>query len=133
MTIATVFRRLRLKFEHRADQFVVTPPSYRFDLAIEEDLVEEIARLHGYDAIPTVASAHVQSMLAAPEDRVRAIAVKHGLAARGWQEVITFSFVSSSWEVALAAPGGDRMTPIAVLNPIASQLDVMRTTLAGRR
>ncbi|MEO8304335.1 MAG: phenylalanine--tRNA ligase subunit beta [Betaproteobacteria bacterium] len=130
-TIAALFRRLQFAFERRENQFVVTPPSYRFDLAIEEDLVEEIARLHGYDAIPAVASAHVTSMLAATEDAVRAIAMKHRLVARGWQEVITFSFVSSAWEAALSAPGGDRPAPIAVLNPIASQFDVMRTTLAG--
>jgi phenylalanyl-tRNA synthetase beta chain len=130
-TIATMFRRLHFRFERRDDQFLVEPPSYRFDLAIEEDLVEEIARLYGYDAIPAVASAHVQSMLAAPEDAVPAISLKRRLVARGWQEVVTFSFVNSAWEAALAPPGDGRLAPIAVLNPIASQFDVMRTTLAG--
>ena len=73
---------------------MVTPPSYRFDLAIEEDFVEEVARLHGYDAIPAVPAAHVQDMLPSPERARTASALKRTLAARDWQEVITFSFVS---------------------------------------
>ena len=64
-----IFDRLGLAHARDGDDFVVTPPSYRFDLAIEEDFVEEIARLHGYDAIPAAPSAHVQTMLADPEAR----------------------------------------------------------------
>ncbi len=129
--IASLFRRLGLAFERSGDGFLVTPPSYRFDLVIEEDLVEEIARLHGYDAIPAAASAHVQSMLAKPETAAPSIALKRTLVTRGWQEVITFSFVSSAWEATLFPPHAERTAPVAVLNPIASHLDVMRTTLAG--
>jgi phenylalanyl-tRNA synthetase beta chain len=109
----------------------VTPPSYRFDLAIEEDIVEEVARLHGYDAIPAVPAVHVQDMLPAPERSRTASALKHLLAARDWQEVITFSFVSSATEAALFPDRAADALPLAVLNPIASHLDVMRTTLAG--
>ena len=130
-TIAELFARLDFKCERAGEHFLVTPPSFRFDLAIEEDFVEEIARLHGYDAIPAVAAAHVQTMLPLTEDAVTPIALKRGLVAHGWQEVITFSFVSSAWETALAPESGERTAPVAVLNPIASHLDVMRTTLAG--
>jgi phenylalanyl-tRNA synthetase beta chain len=130
-TIAELFVRLGFKCERSRDHFLVTPPSYRFDLAIEEDFVEEIARLHGYDAIPAVAAAHVQTMLPAAEDAATPIAVKRALVTRGWQEVITFSFVSSTWETALFPDSAERTPPVAVLNPIASHLDVMRTTLAG--
>jgi phenylalanyl-tRNA synthetase beta chain len=129
-TIAELFARLGFKCERADNQFLVTPPSYRFDLAIEEDFVEEVARLHGYDAIPAVAAAHVQSMLPVTEDAAAPIAVKQALVTRGWQEVITFSFVSAAWETTLFPEPGERK-PVAVLNPIASHLDVLRTTLAG--
>jgi phenylalanyl-tRNA synthetase beta chain len=130
-TIVALFARLGFKCERAGDHLLVTPPSYRFDLAIEEDFVEEIARLHGYDAIPAAAAAHVHTMLPVSEDAVAPIAIKLGLVARGWQEILTFSFVSSAWEKALSPESGKGTVPVAVLNPIASHLDVMRTTLAG--
>jgi len=130
-TIATLFGRLGFAFERAGADFLVTPPSYRFDLAIEEDLVEEIARVHGYDAIPAVASAHLQTMLPERESTRPAAAIRQRLVSRDWQEAITFSFVSSAWETALFPARDARAAPIAVLNPIASHLDVMRTTLAG--
>jgi phenylalanyl-tRNA synthetase beta chain len=123
--IADVFRRLGLPFARQGDDFVVTPPSYRFDIAIEEDLVEEVARIHGYDSIPTAPGTHLQQMLPAPECTRGVGSLRHHLAALDWQEVITFSFVASGVEAALDPQG----KPLAVLNPIAAQLDVMRTTL----
>src|SRR5262249_44639415 len=113
------------------DAFMVTPPTFRFDLAIEEDFIEEVARLRGYEAIPTTASAHVQSMLPAPEASRSVLDLKERLVARGWQAVITVSFVSAESEATLFPARTAQSTPIAVLNPIASHLDVMRTTLAG--
>jgi phenylalanyl-tRNA synthetase beta chain len=128
-TIAGHFDRLGLAHARDGDAFVVTPPSFRFDLAIEEDCIEEIARLIGYDAIPAAPSAHVQAMLADPEGELSVNALKRRLAGRDWQEAITFSFVDRRQE-ALLHPGRDAaQSPIAVLNPIASNLDVMRTTL----
>ena len=89
------------------DDLVVTPPSYRFDLAIEEDFVEEVARLHGYDAIPAAPAAHVQQHAArARAARGRRARSSARLAARDWQEVITFSFVARGVEAALD-PGRD--------------------------
>jgi phenylalanyl-tRNA synthetase beta chain len=123
--IADVFARLRLTFAREGDEFVVTPPSYRFDLAIEEDLIEEVARIHGYDAIPARMRAHAQSMLPSPEGERSAALLKHRLAARDWQEVITFTFVAAEDERALDPAA----RPLSVLNPIAAQRDVMRTTL----
>ena len=124
-TIANVFERLRLPFTRDGDDFIVTPPSYRFDLTIEEDLVEEVARIYGYDAIPASPRPHVQIMLAAPETQRSAGTLKRRLTARDWQEIVTFSFVAASDERALDPDA----RPIAVLNPIADHLDVMRTTL----
>ena len=124
-TIASIFERLGFAFRRDGSDFVVTPPSYRFDLAIEEDFVEEIARIHGYDAIPATIGHHAQTILAASETQRAPAAVKDLLVARGWQEIVTFSFVAGDDERALDAS----VRPVAVENPIASHLDVMRTTL----
>jgi phenylalanyl-tRNA synthetase beta chain len=123
--IADVFTRLRLPFTREGDDFVVTPPSYRFDLAIEEDLIEEVARIYGYENLPATPRPHVQRMLPDPEAKRSVAALRRRLVDRGWQEVVTFSFVSSADERAL----DDASHPIVVLNPIAAQRDVMRTTL----
>src|SRR6476661_657141 len=123
--IADIFTRLRLPYVRSGDDFVVTPPSYRFDIAFEEDLVKEVARIYGYDAIPATPRAHVQTMLPSPEAHRSAFALRRTLVARDWQEVVTFSFVNGHDERALDPTA----KPIAVLNPIAAHLDVMRTTL----
>ncbi|HJU21534.1 MAG TPA: phenylalanine--tRNA ligase subunit beta, partial [Casimicrobiaceae bacterium] len=123
--IADVFSRLRLPFRREDGRFVVTPPSYRFDLELEEDLIEEIARIHGYDAIPDAPRAHVQTMLPLPETQRSIAALSRRLALRDYQEVITFSFIAHDDEHALDPDA----KPIAVLNPIAARRDAMRTTL----
>ncbi|HEX7327438.1 MAG TPA: phenylalanine--tRNA ligase subunit beta [Casimicrobiaceae bacterium] len=123
--IADVFRRLDLPAVRHGDDFLVTPPSYRFDLAIEEDLVEEVARIHGYDAIPARLGAHATAMLPQAEGRRTPRTLRHRFAARGWQEVVTFGFVAAATERLL----DPAVRPIEVLNPIAAQFDAMRTTL----
>jgi phenylalanyl-tRNA synthetase beta chain len=125
--VEAIFARLGLKPQRRGEDFIVTPPSYRFDVAIEADLIEEVARLHGYDRIESPSSAHAHSMLPAPETARPVNLLRGRLVDRDYQEVINFSFVDPAWERALrtSAP------PIAVLNPIASDLAVMRTTLWG--
>ena len=130
-TMVDFFQRLGFACQREAEDLLVTPPSYRFDLAIEEDLVEEIARMYGYDAIPATASAHRQSMLRSAETLRPTLSIKERLVARGWQEAITFSFVSLASETALFPERAVGEAPIPVLNPIAAHLDVMRTTLAG--
>ncbi len=123
--IAATFTRLKFAFTRDGDDFVVTPPSFRFDLAIEEDYIEEAARMHGYDAIPARPMAHVQHMLPAPETTRSPNTLKRVLADLDWQEIVTFSFVDSVVEAAIAPDAN----PVRVLNPIASQRDVMRTSL----
>lgn len=103
------------------------PPARRFDIAIEEDLIEEIARIHGYDNIPAAAPAARQRMLPAPEARRDAQSIRRLLVARDYQEVVTYSFVDRAWERDFA--GND--SPVALANPIASQMSVMRSTLIG--
>ena len=129
--IAQIFTRLGFAFTREGDDFIVTPPPFRFDLAIEEDFVEEVARLYGYANIPTAPSPHRQAMLADPEGASPLDVLRDRLVARDWQEVITFSFVANAVETALHPGRGDDVAPVGVRNPIASQFDVMRTSLAG--
>jgi phenylalanyl-tRNA synthetase beta chain len=126
-TVAEIFRRLQLQPQRKGDDFVCTPPSFRFDLALEEDFVEEVARLYGYDKIPSAPPVQPQTMLPERESVRPATALAARLVDRDYQEVITFSFVSSDWERAL----GIETHPIRVQNPIASNLDVMRSNLLG--
>jgi phenylalanyl-tRNA synthetase beta chain len=125
--IAGAFDRLRLRSERSGDSFIVTPPSYRFDLEIEEDLIEEVARILGYERIPAHPPRAPALMRAQPEALRSPHDVRHGLAASGYQEVISYSFVDAQAERDFAA----NSNPIAVINPIASQMSVMRSTLIG--
>ena len=128
--IDDTFKRLRFEYKRDGPDFIVTPPSYRFDLAIEEDFVEEVVRLYGYDRIPAEPAPHTTRMLASAESRRTPTAVKRALVERDWQEVITYTFVSSATEALLVPEVTHPMrVPIRVLNPIAAHMDVMRTTL----
>ncbi|MDR0250598.1 MAG: phenylalanine--tRNA ligase subunit beta [Burkholderiales bacterium] len=126
--VAVVFQKLGFTFTRNGDDFTVTPPSYRFDLTLEEDFIEEVARLYGYDNIPLPAITHGQHMLALPETQLPIATFKQRLANQGWQEILTFSFVSSEMERLLNGET-PKIPPVRVHNPIAAQLDVMRTSL----
>jgi len=118
---------LGAKVERQGDEFLITPPSHRFDMEIEEDLIEEIARLHGYDNIRALPPQARLAMLPLPEDRRGPMAVRRSLAERGYFEVVTYSFVEAAWEADFAG----NTAPIQLANPIASQMGVMRSTLIG--
>jgi phenylalanyl-tRNA synthetase beta chain len=124
---ADVFRRLGLAFTEGDGVLTVTPPSWRFDLAIEEDLIEEVARVLGYDKLPTTAPVAPIVPQVRREGRRSAHQVRRSLAALGYQETINFSFVEERWERELAG----NADPIRVLNPIAAPLAVMRSSLVG--
>lgn len=125
--VAQLLKQLGFSFTEEDASFTVTPPSYRFDIEIEEDLIEEVARLHGYDHIPATPPVASLNMLAAPEQQQYLNALRDALAANGYQEVVTYSFVDERWERDLM---GNSM-PIKLKNPIASNLSVMRTGLWG--
>jgi phenylalanyl-tRNA synthetase beta chain len=125
--MARALSRLGLPCRRQRGAFSVTPPSYRFDLQIEEDLIEEVARVHGFERIPAQPPLAAARMTAPPETRRPARDLRERLAACDYQEVITFSFVEPQWEADLAGESN----PIRLLNPIASPLSVMRTTLLG--
>jgi len=126
-TIAGIFRRLDFGVTPDGNDFLVTPPSYRFDLAIEEDFIEEVARIYGFDRIPAEPARGASRALPQPEAARPASRLARVLASRDFQEVITYSFVPDEWEQTLAG----NAKPIAVLNPIASQMNVMRSSLIG--
>ncbi len=113
--------------ERQDDRLVVTPPSFRFDLAIEEDLIEEAVRLFGYDNIPAQPPAAPSRMLPQDETVLADDTLRQMMVDLDYQEVITYSFVDPAWETALDA--GAR--PLLLANPLASQLSAMRTTLWG--
>lgn len=125
--IGKLLSSLGLEFTRDGDDFVVTPPSFRFDLMIEEDLIEELARLHGYDNIPAPAPHAALSMRPETEDARPLPRIRQLLADRGYQEVVNFAFVEEAWERDFAASDD----PVRLANPIASQLAVMRSTLIG--
>jgi phenylalanyl-tRNA synthetase beta chain len=126
-----IFRRLNLTFqrhgEGEAESYVVTPPSWRFDIGIEEDLIEEVARIYGFERIPAVAPV-APAVMHVPLERKRSLHdLRDRMAAQGYLEVVNFSFVERAWEDDFAG----NATPIQLLNPIASQHSVMRSTLFG--
>ncbi|MEK8024892.1 phenylalanine--tRNA ligase subunit beta [Pseudaquabacterium rugosum] len=124
---ADVFRRLGLQFSEGEGVLHVTPPSWRFDIAIEEDLIEEVARIIGYENLPDELPLAPVSPRVRVEAQRGGFAVRHALAALGYFETINFSFVEQRWESELH--GND--DPIRVLNPIAAPLSVMRSSLIG--
>lgn len=129
--VSDLFKRLGLEFivssQDASAVFTVKPPSYRFDLEIEEDLIEEVARLYGFENIPDHPPQSELKMSAPLESQRSVHTVRHRLAGEGYQEVLNFGFIDHQTETQLGATGA----PIAVLNPIASQYGVMRSNLWG--
>jgi phenylalanyl-tRNA synthetase beta chain len=124
---ADALRRLGFALTEGDGTLTIVPPPHRFDLLIEEDLIEEVARLIGFNNLPTTAPLAPITARVRPEAQRSRFAVRRGLAALGYQETINFSFVEADWEKELA--GNDN--PVKLLNPIASQMSVMRSSLLG--
>lgn len=124
---ADALTRLGLPVTAGEGVLTVVPPSYRFDLQIEEDLIEEVVRMIGYNALPGTPPLAPISARIRPEDQRSPFAVRRSLAALGYQETINFSFVEERWEHELAG----NPDPVKLLNPIASQMNVMRSSLVG--
>lgn len=122
-----LLQRLQFDFSINKEIFHVTPPTYRFDLVIEEDLIEEIARIYGYDHIPANLPRVSLNILPEPETVHTPVQLRRIFVARDYQEVINYAFVDASWEKNLA----NNTTPVMLKNPISSQMDVMRSSLIG--
>lgn len=125
--VETILRTLGLNPQAAADGFTVTAPSFRFDIEIESDLIEEIGRVYGYENIPDDYTSGRLKMLALPETRQPRFDVYRQMAARGYQEVVSYAFVDEQWEQDFAA----NSNPIRLQNPLAAQYAVMRSTLIG--
>ncbi len=124
---ADALRSLGLQVSEGEGTVTVTPPSFRFDLEIEEDLIEEVARMVGYNNLPTHPPLAPITAKVRPESERSPSTVRRAMAALGYQETINYSFVDESWERDLAG----NAQPIRLLNPIASQMSVMRSSLIG--
>ena len=122
-----IFKKLNFPTKKQGEAYVVTPPSYRFDIEIEEDLIEEVARLHGFARIVAHPPRAVATMLRAPETQRSLHALRERLVAADYHEVVNFTFVEPAWERDFAG----EENPIRLLNPINSQQSVMRTSLVG--
>jgi len=125
--ISNIFKCLHFDYQLDGEVFSVTPPSFRFDLAIESDLIEEIARLHGYDNIPATAPHAALTMLPLDESQRPLPRIMQTLVARDYQEIVSYAFVDEQSERELSG----NTNPVALQNPIASNLAVMRSSLIG--
>lgn len=125
--VKTILQHLGLQPEKTAEGFRVTAPSFRFDIEIEADLIEEIGRVYGYENIPDDYTSGRLKMLELPETRRPRFAVYNEMAARGYREVVSYAFVDEQWEQDFAA----NADPIRLQNPLAAQYAVMRSTLIG--
>lgn len=123
--VAAYLGRLGMQTEAVADGWQVTPPSHRFDITLEVDLIEELARLYGYNRLPVTAPLAPVRLLPQAEARQPLRRLKRTLVDLGYQEAITFSFV----EPGLLREFDPETQPLALANPISSDLSVMRTSL----
>ncbi len=127
LQISDLLTRLQFEFTFSGELFSVIPPSFRFDLSIESDLIEEVARLYGYDNIPALAPKAALTMLPCSESQRSLARIQQLLVVRDYQEIVSYAFVEESVERELC--GND--DPVALQNPIASNLAVMRSSLIG--
>lgn len=128
--VGDVFKRLGFEFTLEANNvFVVRPPSYRFDIEIEEDLIEEVARMYGFENIPDVPPVASLKMSAQAEAKRGVHLLRQRLALEGYQEAVNFGFTDLESEQRLT--GAIEREVIKVVNPIASQYGVMRSNLWG--
>ncbi|UXZ55716.1 phenylalanine--tRNA ligase subunit beta [Halomonas sp. 7T] len=123
--VTDILQRLGLAVDKQAEGWSVTAPSWRFDLAIEEDLIEEIARIHGYNNLPVRRPAARLALRPANESMLTQRQLRNQMVARGFQEAVTYSFVAPELQAAMLP---DAVSPV-LANPISSDLSVMRASL----
>ncbi|MFC4762278.1 phenylalanine--tRNA ligase subunit beta [Dyella koreensis] len=123
--VARIFTALGMRTESIADGWSITAPSSRFDIEREEDLVEEVARIFGYDNIPTHTPAGALTLAVEPEARINELALREQLAARGYYEAVNLSFLAA--ELLTRWGFTERLVPLA--NPLSADLAVMRPSL----
>src|SRR5690606_18306035 len=123
--VERILRALGLGVEADAEGWTVTAPTRRFDLAIEEDLIEEVARIHGYDAVPTTLPGGATRLPMATETQVPEQDLRRAMAGRGYLEAINYAFVDAALLARWQAD--EPLVPLA--NPLSAELGVMRPRL----
>ncbi len=123
--VTDILQRLGLDVDKHAEGWSVVAPSWRFDVAIEEDLIEEVARIHGYNNLPVRRPAARLALRSANESTLTPSQLRHQMVARGFQEAVTYSFVAPDLQATLLP---DAVSPV-LANPISSDLSVMRASL----
>ncbi|MFT4939381.1 MAG: phenylalanyl-tRNA synthetase beta chain [Paraglaciecola sp.] len=124
-TVSDILQRLGFSVDYSGLQWRVTVPAYRFDISIEEDLIEEIARVYGYNQIPNVAPTASLIMTAKPEKKLQLNQLKASLVNRDYQEAITYSFVDPKIQLQLFPDLAGMVLP----HPISADMSVMRVSL----
>jgi phenylalanyl-tRNA synthetase beta chain len=117
--------RLGMDVVATPEGWTVNPPSWRFDVAIEADLLEELARLYGYNRLPVSAPTVALSLKEGDESKVELSTLRDDLISRGYSEAITYSFIAPE----LLAKFEPDATPVELINPISADMAVMRTSL----
>jgi phenylalanyl-tRNA synthetase beta chain len=120
-----ILRRLGMEVKSFKDHWMVKPPSFRFDIGIEADLLEELVRVHGYNNIPRTQPKYHAAMREMSESRQPLTQLRKSLVDRGYFEAITYSFVDPEWQAVLD-PGNEA---VKLANPLSSEMSVMRTTI----
>jgi len=123
--VKQILTRLAMKVEVIDGGWGVLAPPHRFDMAIEADLIEEIARLHGYDSIPETTGFSQAPLQTVTESHIDLERVAATMVARDYQEVITYSFISSDANLAFSGEESE----LVLSNPISSEMSVMRASL----
>ena len=123
--VARIFTALGMQVDATGEGWRITAPSSRFDIELEEDLVEEVARIYGYDSIPTHTPEGALALATEPEARLDELAVREQLAAREYYEAVNLAFVSQ----ALLEKWGFTENLVPLANPLSADLAVMRPSL----
>jgi len=123
--IIDILQRLGMEVKSFKDHWMVKPPSFRFDIQIEADLLEELVRIHGYNNVPRTQPKYRARMRDLPESRQALTQLRKTLVDRGYYEAITYSFVDPKWQTELD-PGNET---VKLANPLSSEMSVMRTTI----
>ncbi len=123
--VESILTKLGMLLTAEEGGWMVTAPSFRFDISIEADLIEEIIRIHGYNNIPRKLPTYQPAMKPLVEAQVALQRVKDVLVERGYFEAISYSFVDPKWQAAIDPD----IAPVELANPISADLSVMRTSI----
>jgi phenylalanyl-tRNA synthetase beta chain len=123
--VADILARLGMAVTVQGEDWLVHSPTFRFDIQIEADLIEEIGRIHGYNRLPSIAMQGALDVLPLPETEQSLEQVCDLLVARGYQEAVTYSFIDPG----LQASVNPSLQPVRLANPISSEMSEMRTSL----